>query len=298
MGRGAVHQHDDHLAQFGEQFDRHNRHRGARWRDREERKGGDPAPARSRAAPHTSLTRPPLALVVSSPQTARPPPTAPRTARRRRTTHSSHPPLSGAARLKLANQHLAFSQAAEEALAASLEKNETLIKLTIELRSTVARVAINKALTRNQDKRRKARVAAGGADTRKVAGVNVADWAAEAERVASRRRRILRPADGAAAQGRRRRRVLLPHWRGAVGTRQARRATGARARVRLEFSRRLLRARQRRRARRDRRSVRRRAERSTLTRRHLAESPRSALPRGARRRRQREHLAARAQAGD
>ena len=185
MGRGAVHQHDDHLAQFGEQLDRHNRHRGARCCDREERKGGVPAPARSRAAPHNSLTRPP-------------PPWSPH---RRRHAHrpaqrplplpppltSLVPPLLSQAlrELKLANQHLAFSQAAEEALAASLEKNETLIKLTIELRSTHAREAINKALTRNQDKRRKARVAAGGADTRKVAGVNVADWAAEAERVAS-----------------------------------------------------------------------------------------------------------------
>ena len=155
-------------------------------RSRRTERWGPSACPQPRAAPHLADALR-LRPCLSSQQTARPPPTAPRTARsrRRRSPHSSHPSSQALRELKLANQHLAFSQAAEEALAASLEKNETLIKLTIELRSTHAREAINKALTRNQDKRRKARVAAGGADTRKVAGVNVADWAAEADRVAS-----------------------------------------------------------------------------------------------------------------
>ena len=64
--------------------------------------------------------------------------------------------------LKLANQHVAFSQRAEEAFASALESNTTLVRLTIDLRSTRARDLIHKYLTRNQDKERAERRASGG----------------------------------------------------------------------------------------------------------------------------------------
>ena len=77
--------------------------------------------------------------------------------------------------LKLANQHVAFSQRAEEAFASALESNTTLVRLTIDLRSTRARDLIHKYLTRNQDERRGAprvgrrrRAAAGAAGARPI----------------------------------------------------------------------------------------------------------------------------------
>ena len=59
--------------------------------------------------------------------------------------------------LKLANQHLAFGQAAEEKLAAALEGHTALLHLTIDLRSLRARELINKYLTRNHELQRAAR---------------------------------------------------------------------------------------------------------------------------------------------
>ena len=93
--------------------------------------------------------------------------------------------------LKLSNQHLAFSQQSEMAIAEALEGNGTLMKLTIELRSSRARELMNKYLQRNQDQIRQQRRATAGATSatsaamqlRAVAGVSVADWAAEAERI-------------------------------------------------------------------------------------------------------------------
>ena len=59
--------------------------------------------------------------------------------------------------LKLANQRLNFTQQAEESIAAALEANLTLTRLTIDLRSTRARDQINKFIQRNQDELRRAR---------------------------------------------------------------------------------------------------------------------------------------------
>ena len=56
--------------------------------------------------------------------------------------------------LKLANQRLNFTQQAEESIAAALEANLTLTRLTIDLRSTRARDLVHKYLQRNQDRRR------------------------------------------------------------------------------------------------------------------------------------------------
>ena len=96
--------------------------------------------------------------------------------------------------LKLANQFATFTQAAEESLADALEANWVLTRLTIDLRSTRAREVIHKCLQRNQDELRRARLAmrntvSGGPPssppTRSIKGVNVADWGAEAARIAS-----------------------------------------------------------------------------------------------------------------
>jgi len=57
----------------------------------------------------------------------------------------------GLRQLKLANQHLAFSQRSEEALAEALQSNSTLTKLTIDLRSIRARDLTFKYLQRNID---------------------------------------------------------------------------------------------------------------------------------------------------
>jgi len=51
--------------------------------------------------------------------------------------------------LKLANQHVSFSQPSEEALAEALEANHTLTNVTIDLRSTLAREVVQKSLQRN-----------------------------------------------------------------------------------------------------------------------------------------------------
>ncbi|KAL1527616.1 hypothetical protein AB1Y20_009002 [Prymnesium parvum] len=94
--------------------------------------------------------------------------------------------------LKLANQRLNYTQQAEEQLANSLEGNHTLKRLTVDLRNTRARELINKYLQRNQDEVRLERMAArasaksvGAVNFEPSVKLNVADWAAEAERVAS-----------------------------------------------------------------------------------------------------------------
>ena len=112
--------------------------------------------------------------------------------------------------LKLSNQHIAFSQQSEMEIAESLESNHTLMKLTIQLRSSTARERMNKYLQRNQDQlrqRRRTMAAAGGADAAsggaargsvvpaKVRGSVAAqalrnkqtDWAGEAASIAASR---------------------------------------------------------------------------------------------------------------
>ena len=88
--------------------------------------------------------------------------------------------------LKLANQRVSFTQQAEERLAAALESNFVVTRLTIDLRSTRAREMINKFLLRNQDELRRERLKSGVSSppSKSIAGVNVADWSAEAKRVA------------------------------------------------------------------------------------------------------------------
>lgn len=87
--------------------------------------------------------------------------------------------------LKLANQHCACSQAAEEAFATSLEGNTTILHLTIDLRSLRARELINRYLTRNHELQRAQRVAAGvTTDSSTLGRFKPADWAAEAQALA------------------------------------------------------------------------------------------------------------------
>jgi hypothetical protein len=62
--------------------------------------------------------------------------------------------------LKLANQRTSFTQQAEERLAAALEDNLAITRLTIDLRSTYARERIQRFLLRNQDELRRLRHAA------------------------------------------------------------------------------------------------------------------------------------------
>jgi hypothetical protein len=89
--------------------------------------------------------------------------------------------------LKLANQRVSFTQQAEERLATALESNFIVTRLTIDLRSTRARELINKFLLRNQDELRRERLKSrvSALPSVSIAGVNVADWGAEARRVAS-----------------------------------------------------------------------------------------------------------------
>ena len=60
--------------------------------------------------------------------------------------------------LKLANQSVNFTQAAEEALAVAVEGSSELTRLTIDLRSTRARGIIDRSLLRNQDQLRLSRL--------------------------------------------------------------------------------------------------------------------------------------------
>ena len=76
--------------------------------------------------------------------------------------------------LKLANQHIAFSQQAEMALAEALEGNTALTRCTIELRSSRARELMNKYLARNQDQLRQRRRASAAANTAGAAGAAAA----------------------------------------------------------------------------------------------------------------------------
>ena len=87
--------------------------------------------------------------------------------------------------LKLANQHVAFSQAAEEVFAAHLDGNTTLLHLTIDLRSLRARELINRCLTRNHELQRAQRVAAGvtSDSSDRLGAFKPADWAREAAAV-------------------------------------------------------------------------------------------------------------------
>ena len=107
--------------------------------------------------------------------------------------------------LKVSNQHLAFSQQSEMEIAEALESNRTLMKLTIELRSSRARELMNKYLQRNQDQLRQRRrtVAAaggGGAASGSAAPTNTrgsvaahalrtkqTDWAGEAASIGASR---------------------------------------------------------------------------------------------------------------
>ena len=101
--------------------------------------------------------------------------------------------------LKVSNQHLAFSQQSEMEIAEALESNVTLMKLTIELRSSTARERMNKYLQRNQDqlrqRRRATNAAGGGAAPTNTRGSVAAqslrtkqtDWAGEAARIGASR---------------------------------------------------------------------------------------------------------------
>ena len=62
--------------------------------------------------------------------------------------------------LKLANQHLAISQAAEMALAHAVDGHPKLLKLTVDLRNLRARELIQKGLARNLEAVRRARTGA------------------------------------------------------------------------------------------------------------------------------------------
>lgn len=53
--------------------------------------------------------------------------------------------------LKLADQRATFSQLAEQRIADALESNHTIIRLTINMRSTRAKDALDKYLLRNQN---------------------------------------------------------------------------------------------------------------------------------------------------
>jgi hypothetical protein len=93
--------------------------------------------------------------------------------------------------LKLANQRVNFTQQAEERLAEALESNHCLTRLTIDLRNTHSRELINKYLQRNQvrQQRRASKRSSPSPLSEDRHGsmksLNVADWAAEAERVGS-----------------------------------------------------------------------------------------------------------------
>ena len=88
--------------------------------------------------------------------------------------------------LKLASQFGSkpISQAAEEAMADALATNRTVTKLTLETKSTRARERIGRTLTANLDAHREARRDGDHSPAHSPA-VRVADWAAEAKRVAA-----------------------------------------------------------------------------------------------------------------
>jgi hypothetical protein len=89
--------------------------------------------------------------------------------------------------LKLASQFGSkpISQAAEEAMADALATNRTVTKLTLETKSTRARERIGRTLTANLDAHREARRRDGDHSPAHSPAVRVADWAAEAKRVAA-----------------------------------------------------------------------------------------------------------------
>lgn len=97
--------------------------------------------------------------------------------------------------LKLANQSNNCTQQAEEFLAAAIEQNPTLTRISMDVRSTFARETIDRCLLRNGDSERIARSLASKRSTSSslhstasCVSLNVANWAVESAQVAASER--------------------------------------------------------------------------------------------------------------